>query len=191
MAIPTPDQIDEAVPVDGIPSRALVNAVLKEVLAAMSYLPDDGTIPTRSVENDNFTGGRLKTTTATDPDDCVNLIQMQTSIPTFPTLSGVPAALTSAQAAGTPSIRAIGTSGTTAAAGNHAHGAATASASGFMTAAIFNLISAMPPFRVVSSAPEEMDSTGQKWDIFVDVTNDILYLCVDTNTWRNIQLTGW
>lgn len=36
-------------------------------------------------------------------------------------ISGVPVALTSAQAAGTPSIRAIGTTATTAAAGNHAH----------------------------------------------------------------------
>lgn len=36
-------------------------------------------------------------------------------------ISGIPAALTSAQAAGTPSIRAIGTTATTAAAGNHTH----------------------------------------------------------------------
>lgn len=36
-------------------------------------------------------------------------------------ISGVPTALTSAQAAGTPSIRAIGTTATTAAAGNHNH----------------------------------------------------------------------
>lgn len=191
MAIPTPDQIDEAVPVDGIPSRALVNAVLKEVLAAMSYLPDDGTIPTRSVENDNFTGGRLKTTTATDPDDCVNLIQMQASIPTFSTLSGVPAALTSAQAAGTASIRAIGTTATTAAAGNHSHAAASATANGFMTSAMFNLVSGMPPFRVVSAAPDAPESSGQKWDLFLDGANDVMYICVDTNTWRAIQLTGW
>ena len=191
MAIPTPDQIDEAVPVDGIPSRALVNAVLKEVLAAMSYLPDDGTIPTRSVENDNFTGGRLKTTTATDPDDCVNLIQMQTSIPTFSTLSGVPAALTSAQAAGTPSIRAIGTTATTAAAGNHTHAAATALANGFMPSAMFSLLSGMPPFRIAAEAPATTESTGQKWDLFLDGANDVLYICVDTDTWRSIGLTGW
>lgn len=36
-------------------------------------------------------------------------------------LTGIPAALTTAQAAGTPSIRAIGTTATTAAAGNHTH----------------------------------------------------------------------
>lgn len=41
----------------------------------------------------------------------------------FGDLTDVPAALTSAQAAGTPSIRAIGTTATTAAAGNHAHAA--------------------------------------------------------------------
>lgn len=36
-------------------------------------------------------------------------------------VENVPEALTAAQAAGTPSIRAIGTSATTAAAGNHTH----------------------------------------------------------------------
>lgn len=36
-------------------------------------------------------------------------------------IENVPGALTSAQAAGTPSIRAIGTTATTAAAGNHTH----------------------------------------------------------------------
>lgn len=39
----------------------------------------------------------------------------------FADITGVPAALTAAQAAATPSIRAIGTTATTAAAGNHTH----------------------------------------------------------------------
>lgn len=43
----------------------------------------------------------------------------------FEDLTDVPAALTSAQAAGTPSIRAIGTTATTAAAGNHTQAATT------------------------------------------------------------------
>lgn len=43
-------------------------------------------------------------------------------------ITGVPAALTSAQAAGTASVRAIGTTATTAAAGNHAHTATTVTA---------------------------------------------------------------
>lgn len=43
----------------------------------------------------------------------------------FGDLTDVPAALTSAQAAGTPSIRAIGTTATTAAAGNHTQAATT------------------------------------------------------------------
>lgn len=42
-----------------------------------SYLPTDGSIPTRSVENENFSGGRLKATPATDPDDCVTLVQLE------------------------------------------------------------------------------------------------------------------
>lgn len=36
-------------------------------------------------------------------------------------ITGVPVALTTAQAAATPSIRALGTTATTAAAGNHTH----------------------------------------------------------------------
>lgn len=36
-------------------------------------------------------------------------------------ITGIPAALTAAQAAATPSIRAIGTTATTAAAGSHTH----------------------------------------------------------------------
>jgi len=43
----------------------------------------------------------------------------------FGDLTGVPAALTEAQAAGTASIRAIGTTATTAAAGNHTQAATT------------------------------------------------------------------
>lgn len=43
----------------------------------------------------------------------------------FDDLTGVPAALTEAQAAGTASIRAIGTTATTAAAGNHTQAATT------------------------------------------------------------------
>lgn len=43
-------------------------------------------------------------------------------------VNGVPVALTAAQAASTPSIRAIGTTATTAAAGNHTHTATTVTA---------------------------------------------------------------
>ena len=50
-------------------------------------------------------------------------------------IAGVPVALTAAQAAGTASIRAIGTTATTAAAGNHTHTDATATVAGFMTSA--------------------------------------------------------
>lgn len=50
-------------------------------------------------------------------------------------INDVPDSLTSAQAAGTPSIRAIGTGATQAAAGNHTHAAATTSANGFMSSA--------------------------------------------------------
>lgn len=83
MTYPTTQDIDNAVPPEGQPSRALVNAVLKAIIANATFLPDDGTIPMRSIEDESFSGGRIKTSTATDPDDCVNLIQMQMSMPAF------------------------------------------------------------------------------------------------------------
>lgn len=57
---------------------------------------------------------------------------------TWAALPDKPAALTSAQAAGTPSIRAIGSTATTAAAGNHTHtGLMTGSATAFNNSAQF------------------------------------------------------
>lgn len=41
-----------------------------------SYTPTSGSIPVRSEANENFTGGRLKASMATDPDDCVIKIQL-------------------------------------------------------------------------------------------------------------------
>lgn len=41
-----------------------------------SYMPEAGTIPVRSEVNGEFTGGRLKASQATDPDDCVIKIQL-------------------------------------------------------------------------------------------------------------------
>ena len=77
MAYPTNAQIDEAVPVAGTPNRAKTNAALKAIVGAASYTPEDGTVPTRSVANENFSGGRLKAAAASDPDDCVVLAQLQ------------------------------------------------------------------------------------------------------------------
>ena len=77
MAYPTNAQIDEAVPVAGTPNRAKTNAALKAIVGAASYTPEDGTVPTRSVANENFSGGRMKTAMGTDPDDCVNLQQLK------------------------------------------------------------------------------------------------------------------
>lgn len=77
MAYPTPAEIDAAVPMDGTPSRALTNAVIKGIVGTASFIPEDGTVALRSVENENFTGGRMKANMGTDPDDCVNLVQLQ------------------------------------------------------------------------------------------------------------------
>lgn len=92
MALPTVEQVDEAVPVGGEPSRALVNAVLKAILESASWLPGDDTIPVRTRENDVFTGGRIKANAAMDPEDCV--IMQQTLVrggeaPANPTSDGV------------------------------------------------------------------------------------------------------
>jgi hypothetical protein len=76
MAYPTPVQIDAAVPVDGKPSRALTNTALKDIVGAASYLPTDGSVPTRSVANENFTGGRIKAAPGTDPDDVPVMVQL-------------------------------------------------------------------------------------------------------------------
>lgn len=68
-----------------------------------SYLPTDGSIPVRSVANENFTGGRLKATSATDPDDCVILVQLDGK-PNIATTA--PAALAAASAVGTSATAA-------------------------------------------------------------------------------------
>lgn len=42
-----------------------------------SFLPESGTVPLRSEENENFTGGRIKASPGTDPDDCVTVVQLE------------------------------------------------------------------------------------------------------------------
>lgn len=150
MAYPTPAQIDAAVPVDGTPSRSLTNAALKNIVGAASYLPADGSVPTRSVANADFSGGRLKATPATDPDDCVTKVQLDQlkwgAIPDQPAVvaaGATQAAARTAIGAGTSNL-AVGTTATTAAAGNHTHGAATATTAGFMSAADKAKLDALP-----------------------------------------------
>lgn len=139
MAYPTPAQIDAAVPVDGKPSRALTNTALKNIVGAASYLPTDGSVPTRSVANADFSGGRLKATPATDPDDCVTKVQLDQlkwgAIPDQPIVVASGATQAEARAsigAGTSNLE-IGTTDDTAAAGNHRHGNATTTTDGFMS----------------------------------------------------------
>lgn len=57
-------------------------------------------------------------------------------------ITGVPATLTAAAAAGTPSIRAIGTTATTAAAGNHAHTGAQIALTGYTAGSAGNVAAA-------------------------------------------------
>lgn len=189
MALPTNTEIDAAVPAEGTPSRLLTNAVLKNIVGAADAWPSAGSLVVRTPDEPPFTPGRIKAAAATDPEDCVPYQQVQAMIPTFATLADVPASLKSAKAAGTASIRAIGTTATTAAAGNHTHSAATASAAGFMTAAQFSKIDAMPAFRLVASPPATPTDPGEMWDIAL--TSDALFICVAANEWRQVTLTAW
>lgn len=53
-----------------------INDNFEEVFVEPSYMPEAGTIPVRSEAIGEFTGGRLKASQATDPDDCVVKIQL-------------------------------------------------------------------------------------------------------------------
>lgn len=184
MAYPTDQQIDEAVPVAGTPSRALTNAALKAITANATLIPNDGTVPLRSIENENFSGGRIKAATGTDPDDCVNLLQMQLAIPTWANISGKPAfigagttaaAARTAIGAGTSSL-AIGTASTNAKAGDWTP--------------TWAQVSGKPSlFTVAASAPASATAPGTQWEIFADT--NYLYICVATDTWLRTELSTW
>jgi len=75
MALPTVEDVDAAVPVSGEPSRALVNAVLKAILASADHMPTENSLVLRTELNGIYSAGRLKAMPAIDPDDCVTLFQ--------------------------------------------------------------------------------------------------------------------
>lgn len=75
MAFPTTQEVDTAVPVSGQPVRSLVNAFLKSIIGAATYLPESDTLARRTVVNGPYTSGRLKAAPGMDPDDCITLIQ--------------------------------------------------------------------------------------------------------------------
>ncbi len=75
MALPTTQQVDTAVPSAGQPVRSLVNALLKAILGAATYLPDSDSLARRTVENGIYTAGRLKAAPGIDPDDCITILQ--------------------------------------------------------------------------------------------------------------------
>lgn len=74
--------IDAAIPVNGEPSRAKTNQLLKDMsnsigaTHAIDYMPTAGTLPVRSEATGDFTGGRIKAAPGTDPDDVVILAQL-------------------------------------------------------------------------------------------------------------------
>lgn len=55
-----------------------INSNFEEVTVGgeASYTPVAGTVPVRSVETEDFTGGRIKASPGTDPDDCVTKTQL-------------------------------------------------------------------------------------------------------------------
>lgn len=75
MALPTVEQVDEAVPVGGEPSRALVNAVIKAILESADRMPSENSLALRTQENGVYSAGRLKASPGIDPDDCVTVLQ--------------------------------------------------------------------------------------------------------------------
>lgn len=184
MAYPTDQQIDDAVPVAGTPSRALTNAALKAITANATFLPNEGTVPLRSIENENFSGGRIKATMGTDPDDCVTLLQMQLAIPTWANISGKPAFIgagtTAATArtaigAGTSSL-ILGSASTNAKAGDWLPS--------------WSQVTGKPTlFTIAASAPASATAPGTQWEIFADT--DYLYICVATDTWLRTAISAW
>jgi hypothetical protein len=173
--------IDSIVPgtTSGTAAATSVNAVIDHVNAASAW-PDPGTPVMRTPTQENFTGGRVKVATATDPEDAIPLNQFTVLLP---------AALKTAQAAGTPSIRAIGTTATTAAAGNHSHGAATGTTAGFMSAADKAKLEGLLPFKLAAAKPETPTSPGAQWEVFID--GEEFFLCVAPNVWRMWTLMSW
>lgn len=65
-------------------------------------------------------GDRAVVTKINEVIDVLNGLEVGGSV-AWGDITGIPSALTTPAAAGTPSIRAIGTTATTAAAGNHTH----------------------------------------------------------------------
>mgnify|MGYP001209314237 CR=1 FL=1 len=54
-----------------------INENFEEAVVEPSYMPEAGTIPVRSEAIGEFTGGRLKASPGTDPDDCVTVVQLE------------------------------------------------------------------------------------------------------------------
>lgn len=85
-------------------------------------------------------------------------------------VTGVPAALTTAQEAGTASIREIGTTGTTAAAGNHTHSPATTSVDGFMAAADKTKLNGIAEGANVGVVSQQQGGVGTLINNIIEVT---------------------
>lgn len=157
---PTPAEIDAAVPVDGTPSRALTNAALKAVSQPPTWAQVTGKPTTFAPSSHTHTAAQISDATATGRSVL--------------TASDAAAART-AIGAGTSNL-AIGTTATTAKAGNYQPTWAQVSAKpGLLTLA--------------SAAPVAADSPGTANQVFFDL--DYFYICVAENTWRQIPLMTW
>ncbi len=84
----------------------------------------------------------------------VEVAQGGTTTVAWGDITDVPATLTSAAAAGTPSIRAIGTTATTAAAGNHTHTGAQIAITGYSIGAA----GALAPADTVNAALGKLEA---------------------------------
>lgn len=157
---PTPAQIDAAVPVSGTPSRALTNAALKAVSEPPTWAQVTEKPASFTPATHTHTAAQISDATATGR-----------SVLT----AADAAAARTAIGAGTSSL-AIGTTATTAKAGNYQPTWGQVSGKpGLMTEA--------------TSAPATPESPGTKGQYAI--ADDTLYICTDTDTWRSIVLSTW
>ena len=157
---PTPAEIDAAVPVDGTPSRALTNAALKAVSEPPTWAQVTGKPTSFPPATHTHTAAQISDATATGRSVL--------------TATDAAAART-AIGAGTSSLE-IGTTSTTAKAGNYQP--------------TWGQVSGKPGLLTeATAAPATPESTGTKGQYAI--AGDVLYICTDTDTWRSVALTEW
>lgn len=155
MAYPTPAQIDAAIPVAGTPSRALTNQLLRDLVASLptgtatqlATFKADGslgggvgfaTAATANTVAQRGAGGVLLVGTPTANGHATTKQYVDNGVEGLSqNITGLAGRLTPVEiklATIQENAVALGSTSTTAAAGNHSHGIATSTSPGFMSA---------------------------------------------------------